>query len=136
MANRPERFDRADLFQQLTGALLIAGGLLIPGDVWEIAAGMSLRRAVAAVAIALALTYLALYTAVERRDPSAERTVAGLPLRFLSTVAIAVGVSLLIVLLYGLPLEGERSAVETTKAVLVATFFTVLVAAVADVAAG
>lgn len=136
MSKRPVRFGLTDLIQQVTGALLIAGGLLIPGDVWEVAAGMSLGRAVTAVGLALALTYLTLYTAVERRDPSVERSVVGFPLRFLSTIAVGVGVSVSIVLLYGLPLEGARSAVETIKAVSVATFFTTLVAAVTDVAAG
>ncbi|MFC6785926.1 DUF2391 domain-containing protein [Halobaculum halobium] len=134
MGKRPVRFDLADISQQAVGASLIAGGLLIPGDVWVIAAGMSLMQAVGAVALALALTYVALYTAVERRDPAAERSVAGLPLRFLSTIAIAIATSLLFVALYGLPVEGTHSTIETTKAVLVATFFTVLVAAAADAA--
>ncbi|WP_435064948.1 DUF2391 domain-containing protein [Halobaculum sp. EA56] len=128
------RFDLADAAQQAVGAVVLAGGLLIPGDVWVVAAGMTLAHAVTAVTLGLGLTYVALYTAVERRDPDVERSVAGLPVRFLSTVAVALAVSVALVGLYGLPLEGDRSTVEAVKAVLVATFFTSLVAAVADAA--
>ncbi|MXR40930.1 DUF2391 family protein [Halobaculum sp. WSA2] len=131
---RRVRFDLADIAQQAVGALILAGGLLIPGDIWIVAAGMSLAHAVVGVTLALGLTYVALYTAIERRDPTNERSVAGLPLRFCSTVGVAVGVSLVLVWLYALPLEEPRSTVEVVKAVLVATFFASLVAAVADAA--
>ncbi|WP_348609057.1 hypothetical protein [Halobaculum rarum] len=131
MGKPPGRFDLADLTQQVLGAVLIAGGLLIPGDIWEVAAGMSLVHAAAGVALGLSLTYIALSTTVERRD-SHERPIAGFPLRFASTVAVALAVSLLFVLIYDLPLDGENSLVETAKAVLLATFFSALVAAVAD----
>jgi hypothetical protein len=62
--------------------------------------------------------------------------VAGPPLRCLSTIAVGVAVFVSIVLLYGLPLEGARSAVETIKAVSVVTFLSTLVAALTDVVAG
>jgi len=131
---RRVRFDLADLAQQAVGALVLAGGLLIPGDIWVVAEGMSLAHAAAGVTLALGLTYVALYTAVERRDPTVERSVAGLPLRFCSTVGVGVAVSIAIVWLYGLPLHEPRSTVEVVKAVLVTTFFASLVAAVADAA--
>ena len=136
MPRRRVRFDLADLAQQAAGALILAGGLLIPADSWVVAAGMTLAHAAAGTALALGLTYAALYTAVERRDPTAERSFAGLPLRFLSTVVVALAVSVVLVRLYGLPLEGIRSGTEVAKAVLVTTFFTSLVAAVAYAALG
>ncbi|MFC7137101.1 hypothetical protein [Halobaculum litoreum] len=134
MPDRRPRFEPVDLAQQAVGALVVAGGLLIPADIWVVAGGMSLAHAVVGTTLTLGLTYLALYTAVERRDPTVERSVAGLPLRFLSTVGVAVVVSLGVVGVYGLPLEGSQSATEAAKAVLVVTFFTALVAAAADAA--
>lgn len=132
MSRRRARFDLGDLAQQAIAAVVLAGGLLIPSDIWVVAAGMSLTHAVVGVALALGLTYAALYTAVERRDAPHERAVARLPLRFLSTIGVAVAVSLALVWVYSLPIAGDRSTAETVKAVLVATFFTSLVAAVAD----
>ncbi|MEF8840349.1 MAG: DUF2391 family protein [Haloarculaceae archaeon] len=136
MVGPGRRFRNADIAQQVVGGFLLAGPFVVTEEVWVLAASMSLLQALLTVGIVFAIGYGALYKA-EDRDPDREREVGGVPLRFLSLMAVAFGSVLVLALAFDAPgtfLEGttaERAFV-TGKAVSVGAVFSVVGAATAD----
>ena len=137
MVGPARRFKTADIAQQLVGGFLLAGPFVVTEEVWVLAASMSALHAMATVAIVFAIGYGALYKA-EDRDPDREREVGGIPLRFLSLMAVAFGSVLVLALAFDAPgtfLEGTTAVEQTfvtAKAVSVGAIFSVVGAATAD----
>ena len=141
MVGRSRRFKLADTAQQVVGGFLLAGPFVVTEEVWTLAASMAWYQAVATVFIVFAIGYGALYKADADRDPDREPEVGGVPLRFVSLVAVSYLSVLILALAFDAPetfLAEEygagtfAQAVVTLKAVSVGAVFSVVGAATAD----
>jgi len=139
-ALRRPKFRLADSAQQAVGGFLLAGPFVVTEEVWLLAAGMNAFQAVATAGVVAAIGYAALYRADTDRDPSAERDIVGIPVRFISLLVVAFGSVLLLAVLFDAPdtflvnegVEGVELWVTTFKAVSVGAVFSVVGAATAD----
>jgi uncharacterized membrane protein len=138
MVGRNRRFALADTAQQLVGGFLLAGPFVVTEEVWTLAAHMTVVHVLVTIAIVAAIGYGALYKADHGRDPDDEAEVGGVPLRFVSLMAVSFGSVLVLTLAFAAPgtfLSGTtlftRAAV-TAKAVSVGAIFSVVGAATAD----
>jgi hypothetical protein len=87
--SRQSRYALADTFQQTVGGFLLAGPFVVTGEVWELAASMAWYHVAATTLIVFATGYAALYRADDDRDPDREADVVGVPVRFVSLVAVS-----------------------------------------------
>ncbi|GGJ07206.1 membrane protein [Halobellus salinus] len=148
MGGRRRRFALSDTVQQVVGGFLLAGPFVVTEEVWVLAAGMSVVQGVATVAIVLAIGYGALYKA-DDRNPDRETEVGGIPVRFISLIAVSYLSVLILALAFNAPetfvgpsgaasagslgVSVEWPAVGTTlKAVSIGSVFSVIGAATAD----
>jgi uncharacterized membrane protein len=148
MVGPRRRFRLADTAQQVVGGFLLAGPFVVTEEVWTLAAGMSWLQTLVTVGLVLAIGYGTLYTA-DDRDPDAETDVGGVPLRFVSLVAVSYGSVLVLALAFGAPTTflagtdagpvrdgvggvGFRTIEVTLKATSVGAVFSVVGAATAD----
>jgi uncharacterized membrane protein len=148
MVGPRRRYKLADSAQQIVGGFLLAGPFVVTEEVWVLAAGMSWLQAAATFGIVLAIGYGALYKA-DDRNPDAESEVGGIPVRFLSLVAVSYGSVFALAIAFGAPatfvgetggplvgvagVDVDLRAVEVTlKAVSVGSVFSVVGAATAD----
>ena len=137
---RRPRFRVADSAQQIVGGFLLAGPFVVTEEVWLLASGMNVFQAVAAAGLVAAIGYAALYRADTGRDPAAERSIAGVPIRFVSLMLVAFGSVLILAVLFDAPdtflveegITGTELWVTTLKAVTVGAVFSVVGAATAD----
>ncbi len=136
---RPPSFRLADTAQQVVGGFLLAGPFVVTEEVWVLAASMSPLQGVATVGIVFAIGYATLYTADSRRDPTVEREVSGVPLRFVSLMCVSFGSVIVLALLFDAPgtfldpaETGESVLATSAKAVSVGSVFSVVGAATAD----
>jgi len=133
-------FRLADSAQQMVGGFLLAGPFVVTEEVWVLAAGMNGAQAAATAIIVAVIGYAALYGADTGRDLDQESTVAGVPVRFLSLMAVAFGSVLLLAVLFDAPdtflvrqgVDGIELWLTTFKAVSVGAVFSVVGAATAD----
>ncbi|MEF8775563.1 MAG: DUF2391 family protein [Haloarculaceae archaeon] len=132
------RFKVADTAQQVVGGFLLAGPFVVTEEVWALAESMSWAHAAVAAGVVLAIGYGTLYKADADRDPDREADVAGVPLRFLSLVAVAFGSVTVLALILTAPQvfladlpAGEQVGV-TIRMVCVGAIFSVVGAATAD----
>lgn len=138
-SGRTPRFRIADSAQQIVGGFLLAGPFVVTEEVWLLAENMNVLQALLTVALVFAIGYAALYKADGSRDRENERTLAGIPLRFISLMMVSFGSVTILALLFDAPdtfLESvEHSsdiALVTAKAVSVGAVFSVVGAATAD----
>ncbi|GAA0205074.1 DUF2391 domain-containing protein [Halobaculum roseum] len=143
MVGRSRRFALADTAQQIVGGFLLAGPFVVTDEVWGLAVGMSWYQAAVTVGIVLAVGYGALYKADDDRDPDREAEVGGVPLRFLSLIAVSylsVGIlalsfdapATLIPNHVDPPVPMREQVYITLKAMSVGSVFSVIGAATAD----
>ncbi|MDZ7701150.1 MAG: DUF2391 family protein [Halobacteriales archaeon] len=138
MVGRSKRYAVADTAQQLVGGFLLAGPFVVTEEVWELAANMGPIHVAATVGIVFAIGYAALYKADAGRDPEREMEVAGVPVRFISLMAVAYGSVLLLALAFSAPdtfvTDGTdiARAATTVKAASIGAVFSVIGAATAD----
>lgn len=138
MVGRRKRYAIADTAQQLVGGFLLAGPFVVTEEVWVLAANMQPLHVAATVGMVFAIGYAALYKADARRDPDSELDVAGIPVRFISLMAVAYGSVLLLALAFSAPetfVQGGSVVdrwVTTGKAASVGAVFSVIGAATAD----
>ncbi|ESP87918.1 DUF2391 family protein [Candidatus Halobonum tyrrellensis] len=141
MVGRTRRFAVADTAQQIVGGFLLAGPFVVTEEVWVLAGSMEWYQALATVVIVFAIGYGALYKADDDRDPDRETEVAGVPLRFVSLVAVSYFSVLVLALAFDAPATflageyGDGTAAQmfvTLKAVSVGAVFSVVGAATAD----
>lgn len=135
---RPPRYHLNDTAQQIVGGFLLAGPFVVTEEVWTLARGMTTWHSVATVAMVALIGYGALYEADDDRDPDAEAEVAGLPVRFISLLAVAFGSVAILSVLFAAPeafladLEGLARLEVTLRAIGVGAIFSVVGAATAD----
>jgi uncharacterized membrane protein len=144
MVGSRRRFAFADTAQQLVGGFLLAGPFVVTEEVWVLAAQMTAVHTAVVVAIVFAIGYGALYKADDDRDPDREVEVGGIPLRFISLMAVSFGSVTVLALSFTAPqtflvgneiLENPTTtevALTTVKAVAVGAIFSVVGAATAD----
>jgi len=132
------RFQVADTAQQVVGGFLLAGPFVVTAEVWDLARNMGTVHTALTVALVMAIGYGALYRADADRDPDREQEVAGIPLRFISLMAVAFGSVAMLALLFTAPVTflgdlgaGQRLAV-SARAIAVGSIFSVVGAATAD----
>jgi len=134
----------SDTAQQVVGGFLLAGPFVVTEEVWLLASRMGLAHTLVTVGIVAAIGYGALYGADEDRDPDREAEVAGVPVRFVSLMAVAFGSVAVLALAVTAPstflVEGgilpdpttAAVAATTARAVSVGAIFAVVGAATAD----
>ncbi|WP_101298021.1 DUF2391 family protein [Halegenticoccus soli] len=140
MVGKHRRFALADTAQQVVGGFLLAGPFVVTEEVWTLATQMSGLQALLTVGIVLGIGYGALYKA-DTRDPDREADIAGVPLRFVSLIAVSYLSVTILALAFDAP---DTFLSETTggaliptvlitlKAVSVGAVFSVVGAATAD----
>jgi uncharacterized membrane protein len=148
MVGRRRRFALSDTVQQIVGGFLLAGPFVVTEEVWVLAAGMSSIQALVTVVIVLGIGYGALYKA-DDRNPDRETEVGGIPVRFISLIAVSYLSVLILALAFNAPetfvgSSGSASAEQldvsiewtvvgtTLKAVSIGSVFSVIGAATAD----
>lgn len=136
---RSRHFRPADSAQQIVGGFLLAGPFVVTEEVWLLAENMSVIQAFLTVGIVFGIGYATLYKADTTRDMTEEQLVAGVPVRFLSLMAVSFGSVTILALLLGAPetfldaVESDRRMVLITlKAISVGSVFSVVGAATAD----
>lgn len=136
---RSRHFRPADSAQQIVGGFLLAGPFVVTEEVWLLAENMSGIQAFLTVGIVFGIGYATLYKADTTRDMTEEQLVAGVPVRFLSLMAVSFGSVTILALLLGAPetfldaVESDRRMVLITlKAISVGSVFSVVGAATAD----
>lgn len=136
---RPRHFRPADSAQQIVGGFLLAGPFVVTEEVWLLAENMSVIQAFLTVGIVFGIGYATLYKADTTRDMTEEQLVVGVPVRFLSLMAVSFGSVTILALLLGAPetfldaVESDRRMVLITlKAISVGSVFSVVGAATAD----
>ena len=137
MVGRSRRYALADTAQQLVGGFLLAGPFVVTEEVWTLASHMTAVHALLTMGLVAGIGYGALYLADQGRDPDREADVRGVPLRFLSLMAVAYGSVLVLALLLTAPgtfVDGGPAhvAATTLKATSVGAIFSVVGAATAD----
>jgi uncharacterized membrane protein len=145
---RGRRFAFTDTAQQVVGGFLLAGPFVVTEEVWVLAESMSPVQALLTVVIVLVIGYGALYKA-DDRDPDRESEVGGIPLRFISLIAVSYLSVFLLALAFDAPgtFLGESGVVSgilfdgtvdvgivgtTLKAISIGAVFSVIGAATAD----
>lgn len=135
---RAPRFKAADTAQQVIGGFLLAGPFVVTEEVWLLANEMSWLQGLLTAGIVGAIGYLALYGAADERDPEQESDVGGVPLRFVSLMAVSFGSVLVLALLFDAPavfltdVPSEQRVPTTVKALCLGAVFSVVGAATAD----
>jgi uncharacterized membrane protein len=133
-----KRYALADTAQQLVGGFLLAGPFVVTEEVWVLAGNMGGVHLVATAVIVFGIGYATLYKADAGRDPDREVDVAGVPVRFISLMAVSYGSVLVLALVFSAPetFVGDVPAaarwLTTAKAVSVGSVFSVIGAATAD----
>ena len=141
MVGRHSRFALADTFQQAVGGFLLAGPFVVTQEVWDLAASMAWYQLSVTTLLVFAIGYAALYRADADRDPDREAEVAGVPVRFVSLMAVSYLSVFVLALAFDAPntflgaqfgTDLRALAWVTLKAVSVGSVFSVIGAATAD----
>jgi uncharacterized membrane protein len=139
MVRSGRRFKPADVAQQVVGGFLLAGPFVVTAEVWQLATNMNNIQLALSIGMVFAIGYGALYKA-EQRDPDREVDVAGVPIRFISLMAVSFGSVLILALVFDAPatfltefnVAPADQPLITVKAVSVGAVFSVVGAATAD----
>ncbi|MHB9285928.1 DUF2391 family protein [Halobacteriales archaeon Cl-PHB] len=121
-----------DLAQQIVGGFVLSAPFVVTEEVWSLAAGMSWLQGAITVTMVLAIGYGTLYRADHDRDPDQEESIAGLPVRFVSLVAVAYLSVTTLALVFAAPTTFEASRATTVRAISIGAIFSVVGAATAD----
>jgi uncharacterized membrane protein len=123
----------------MVGGFLLAGPFVVTEEVWDLAGNMSLLQTLATVSVVFGIGYATLYKADTKRNQEGEQNIAGVPLRFLSLMAVSFGSVAILAVLFDAPDTFIQSAdtnrelvLITFKAVSLSSVFSVVGAATAD----
>jgi uncharacterized membrane protein len=123
----------------MVGGFLLAGPFVVTEEVWDLAGNMSLLQTLATVSVVFGIGYATLYKADTKRNQEGEQNIAGVPLRFLSLMAVSFGSAAILAVLFDAPGTFVQSAdtnwemvLITCKAVSLSSVFSVVGAATAD----
>jgi uncharacterized membrane protein len=135
---RPPTYRLADSAQQVVGGFLLAGPFVVTEEVWLLAQNMTWAHTMVTGVIVFAIGYGALYRADDNRDPDSEVELVGVPVRFVSLMAVSFGSVAVLALTLTAPSTflGDLTSLErvtvTVRAVTVGAIFSVVGAATAD----
>lgn len=127
-----KRFKLADSFQQMVGGFLLAGPFVVEGGVWEMAKNMANYQSGILVTMVLAIGYSTLYKADKDRIPGQEVKLLGIPVRFISLIAISYSAVIILTLVLSGPFTNGAYFVQTLRLTSIAAVFSVIGAATAD----
>ncbi len=116
----------------MVGGFLLAGPFVVTEEVWDLAGNMSLLQTLATVGVVFGIGYATLYKADTKRDQESERNIAGVPLRFLSLMAVSFGSAAILAVLFDAPDTFLESA-DTNREMVLVTFKTVSLSSVFSV---
>jgi uncharacterized membrane protein len=125
-------FGLDDLAQQVVGGFILSAPFVVTEEVWNLAAGMDAARWAVTVAIVALIGYGTLYRADETRDADREGSVAGLPVRFLSLMAVSYLSVATLAVVFNAPSTFGVGLETSAKAVSIGAIFSVVGAATAD----
>lgn len=132
MVGKRHRFAFADTLQQVVGGVLLSGPFVVTEEVWELARNMTPYHAAAEVLIVIVIGYAALYKAESQRDPESEPELAGIPIRYVSLIAVSYLSVVLLIYLFAAARTFEAGPVTTAKVVTTGAIFSMVGAATAD----
>lgn len=132
VTDRSKRYALADTAQQVVGGFLLAGPFVVTEEVWILATNMTWLNAAVAVAMVLGIGYVALYKAEEGRDPEKEADVAGIPIRFISLIAVSYLSVVILILLFAAQRTFDAGLYTTVKVECICAIFAMVGAATAD----
>lgn len=127
-----KRFKIKDTFQHMIGSFLLAGPFIVEGGTWDMARTMADHQAAILIAITFSIGYAALYKADPDRDPDTEASLFGVPVRYLSLMAVSYSAVIILMLLLSGPQTYGTTPIETARAISIAGVFSVVGAAAAD----
>jgi uncharacterized membrane protein len=125
-------FGLDDLVQQLVGGFLLSAPFVVTGEVWDLARTMNGVQWAITVTMVLIIGYGTLYGADEERDSDRERSILGVPLRYISLILISYLSVTILALVFNAPETFGASAAVTAKAISISAVFGVVGAATAD----
>jgi uncharacterized membrane protein len=124
-------FGLDDVAQQVVGGIILSAPFVVTEEVWNLAASMNPLQVAVTVFMVLAIGYGTLYRA-EDRDVERERTLAGVPVRFLSLLVVSYGSVTLLAMVFDAPDTFDATTATTIKAICIGAVFSVVGAATAD----
>lgn len=116
----------------MVGGFLLAGPFVVEGGVWEMAKTMNNYQSGLLVLMVLTIGYSALYKADKDRVVSQEVKLLGIPVRFISLIAVSYSAVVILTLVLSGPATNTANLIETLRLVSIATVFSVIGAATAD----
>lgn len=131
MGRRPW-FHISDSAQQIVGGFLLAGPFVVTEEVWQLAQNMTGLHVAGTIALVLSIGYGTLYFADRDRDPEVEKSIFGVPVRFLTLVAVSYFAVISLTFLLAAPRTFDAGMVTTLKVISIGAIFSVVGAATAD----
>ena len=127
-----------DTAQQIVGGFLLSGPFVVTEEVWVLAQNMTVYHSFFLVCTVMAIGYGGLYGADNDRDPRREAAIVGIPVRFISVIAVAFGSVALLAFSITAPdvflsdLATPERFYVTSRAMSVAAIFSVVGAVTTD----
>lgn len=130
--SRGRIFGLDDLAQQIVGGFILSAPFVVTEEVWSLADSMSTLQWAITVLLVLSIGYGTLYQADDDRDPDEEASIFGIPLRYLSLIAISYLSVTILALVFNAPVTFDKGVPTTAKAISIGAIFSVVGAATAD----
>lgn len=121
-----------DLAQQTVGGIILSAPFVVTEEVWILAAAMTGVQWAITVFIVIVIGYGTLYRADHDRDPDSEESIGGLPVRFVSLIAISYLSVTILTFVFDAPSTFGATSATTVKAISIGAIFSVVGAATAD----
>ncbi|MBS3782749.1 MAG: DUF2391 family protein [Candidatus Thermoplasmatota archaeon] len=132
MFKRLKYFSLADLSQQMVGGFLLTGPFVVTEEVWNLAQNLRYYHSLLLIIIVFCIGYGALYGANKDRDPDKETKIAGIPVRFISLMAVTYLSVVILIFLFNAIETFHADFYTAGKVVTIASIFSVIGAATAD----
>ena len=130
--SRGSIFGIDDLAQQGVGGIILSAPFVVTEEVWSLAASMTWVQWAITVFMVVVIGYGTLYRADDDRDAEREESIGGLPLRFVSLMAISYLSVALLAFVFDAPSTFGATPATTAKAISIGAIFSVVGAATAD----
>jgi uncharacterized membrane protein len=125
------RFGFDDIAQQIVGGFILSAPFVVTEEVWTLAASMNLLQTAITIFMVFAIGYGTLYRA-EDREAEMERSIAGIPLRFISLLIVSYTSVTILAFVFDAPDAFSATWFTTFKAICIGAIFSVVGAATAD----
>ncbi|MFB9808063.1 DUF2391 family protein [Haladaptatus pallidirubidus] len=125
------QFGLDDIAQQIVGGFILCAAFVVTEEVWILAANMNLLQTAITIFMVFAIGYGTLYRA-EDREAEMERSIAGIPLRFISLLIVSYTSVTILAFVFDAPDTFGATPSTTVKAICIGAIFSVVGAATAD----